>query len=128
MMPVITLSSFSAVGLYTTKDKKHQFAGALVPQQPKDQLTLSYMLKASQRLNLFTELKFGNGSKMLAGFRLRFPQASITGYIDSKLKTHGTYTKSIEEGAINLDFNYSVNWRDPRKPTFFSMNIRMGMM
>lgn len=65
---------------------------------------------------------------MLAGFRLRFPQAAITGYIDSKMKTFGTYTKVIEEGAINLDFNYSIDWNNPRKQTFFGMNIKMGMM
>jgi hypothetical protein len=34
----------------------------------------------------------------------------------------------IEEGAINLDFNYSIDWNNPKKPTFFGMNIRMGMM
>ena len=77
---------------------------------------------------MFTELKFGGGSSFLSGFRLRFPTAAITGYVDSKMKTYATYTKSMEEGALNLDFHSMIDFKSSRKPCKFGMSIRVGML
>ena len=76
-----------------------------MPVNPKDQFVMSYLGKASPRLTLFTEFKYGSGSTIMGGYRFRFPSASITGYVDSKGKTYATYSKSLEEGAMKVDFN-----------------------
>lgn len=65
---------------------------------------------------------------MLGGFKMRFTTASITGYVTSGLKTYATYSKSIEDGIIALDFNSSIDFKNPKKACFFGLNIKMGMM
>ena len=60
---------------------------------------VSYVGKPSQRLSLFSELKFkldGNTSEYTGGAKLKFKDAAITGYMTSKMKAHGTYEKQIE--------------------------------
>lgn len=47
MMPGFSLSMFNWVGYYTTPEKKHQFAAAFIPGQPKDNFTMSYIGKLS---------------------------------------------------------------------------------
>lgn len=70
----------------------------------------------------------GGGSSMLGGFKMRFHTASITGYVTSGLKTYATYSKSIEDGIITLDFNSNIDFKNPKKSCFFGLNVRMGMM
>ena len=79
-------------------------------------------------MTLFSELKLGMGSNYMAGFRLRFPSASVTGYVDSKLKTYATYSKSLEEGAMNLEFASMVDFKSARKNCKFGLTVRMGML
>lgn len=38
----------------------------------KDPLNISYVLKASQRLQLFSEFKAGSSSEFVGGFKMRF--------------------------------------------------------
>merc|ERR1711990_118537 len=112
----------SWAALYQTGAKnKHQFAMAYVPQQQAEALSLSYFGKLSPRLTLFSEMKMGLGSNFMTGFRLRFPAASVTGYVDSKLKTYATYSKSLEEGALNLSFDSMVDFKSARKNCKFGM-------
>lgn len=119
----------SWAALYQTGEKnKHQFSAAYVPQQQAEALGLSYLGKLSQRLTLFSELKLGNGSNFLTGFRMKFPTASITGCVDSKLKTYATYSKSLEEGAMNVEFASMMDFKSARKNCKFGMTIRMGMI
>lgn len=54
--------------------------------QQRDAFNFSYIGKPSQKLQLFSELKGkldGSSSDYLAGFKLKFLEASITGYMTS---------------------------------------------
>ena len=77
----------------------HQFAASYSPMHPKESVNLSYVGKPSQRLQLFTELKgkFESGtSDLMAGFRLKFAEGAITGFMTSNWKAYATYSKSLE--------------------------------
>ena len=57
---------------------------------------------------MFGELKGkndGSSSECLGGFRLKFMEGSITGYMTSGFKTFATYSKSLEGNALKVDFN-----------------------
>ena len=82
----------------------------------RDSLQLAYLTKPSQRLQLFSELKGnfdGSSSVFLAGFKLRFLQAAITGYMDTKWKLHSTFTKTTDETSpipLKMDFYSQVDF------------------
>ena len=90
---------------------------------------MSYVGRPSQRLQLFTELKgkFDAGSsEFLAGFRLKFLEAAITGFMTSNLKAYATYNKTVES-VIKLEFNTQMDFKNPRKPCLFGVNVNLGM-
>jgi len=94
-------------------------------------INVSYIGRPSQRLQLFSELKGkldGNSSDMLAGFKIKFLEGAITGYMTSKGKAHGTYTKSVEQNAIKLDFQTMVDFKKPKQNCSFGLNLTIGMM
>lgn len=97
--------------------------------QQKDNVNLSYITKPSKRLQLFAELK-GNSqnSDFLAGFKLKFMEGAITGYMTSGMKTFAQYSKSLEGGNMKLDFNTQLDFNNPRKPCVFGINLNVGMM
>jgi hypothetical protein len=109
---------------------QHQFAGAYSPMNPKEPINFSYVARPSQRLQLFTELKgkFDAGaSDYLAGFRLRFAEGSITGFMTSNMKAYATYSKTVEQNVIKMDFNTQVDFKNPRNPCLFGVNVNLGM-
>jgi hypothetical protein len=74
--------------------------------QQKDNWNFSYINKASKRLQLFTELKAStSNTEYLGGFKLKFMEGSITGYMTSSMKTFATYSKNLSENSMKLDFN-----------------------
>ena len=100
------------------------------------------MTKPSQRLQLFSELKGsfdGSSSHFMAGFRLRFLQGAITGYMDTKMKLCSTFTKSIADETVAvplkidwysmIDFSKSqVQGTDGRRPCAFGVAVSLGQM
>jgi hypothetical protein len=44
-------------------------------------------------------------SEVLAGFKHKFMEGNITGYMTSNMKTFATYSKSMEGGNLKMDFN-----------------------
>ena len=109
---------------------QHQFAGSYQPMNPKEPLNFSYVGKPSQRLQLFTELKgkFDSGtSDYLAGFRLKFLEGSITGFMNSNLKAYATYSKTVEQNVIKMEINTQMDFKSPRKPCLFGVNMNLGM-
>ena len=94
-------------------------------------INISYVGRPSQRLQLFTELKGkldGASSDFLAGYKIKFPEGAITGYMTSKGKAYGTYTKSVEQNAIKLDFLSMIDFKKPTKNCSFGLNLTIGMM
>ena len=87
--------------------------------QQKETINISYINKPSKRLQLFTEIKGkndGSSSEFLSGFKLRFMDGSITGYMTSGFKTFATYSKSLEGNAMKMDFNTTMDFKNARKP------------
>lgn len=101
--------NFGYAAFYSKGDKKeHQFSAAYSPMAQKDCLNFSYINRASQRLQLFCELKGkmdGMSSEFLSGFRMRFMEGTITGYMNSNWVAWATYAKNLEGGAMRLEFN-----------------------
>ena len=113
----------------------HQFSACYNPANPKENYNLSYISKPSARLQLFTELKGKvNGSFLpettdyTGGFKLKFSEGSVTGYMDSKLKAYGNYTKSMEGGAIRMELNSMIDFmnKGPGKKCNFGMSLSLG--
>lgn len=72
---------------------------------------LSHVAKLSQRLWLFSELKAGPKSKsdVVFGFKLRFRNGSVTGYINSLLHSYATYQKTVMQDKIQLEFHTQMD-------------------
>ncbi len=80
---------------------------------------------------MFAELKGkmdGSSSESLFGFKLKFMEASVTGYGTSNWKIFATYSKSLEGNAMKLDFNTQLDFVNQRKPCMFGINLNVGMM
>lgn len=111
---------------------KHQFAFGYNPMAPKDAIQIAYLTKPSQRLQLFSELKGsfdGSSSQFMAGFRLRFLQGSITGYMDSKRKLCSTFTKTMDETAaipLKIDWYSMIDFSSSRRPCNFGVGVSIG--
>jgi hypothetical protein len=70
----------------------------------------------------------GSSSEALGGFKLKFIEGSITGYMTSNWKTYATYSKSLEGNSMKLDFNTQLDFVNQRKPCMFGINLNVGMM
>ena len=121
--------NFGYAGLYSIGAKKdHQFAAAYSPMVQRDNFAVSYINKASQRLSLFCELK-GNisSSDFISGFRMKFLEGQITGYMNTKGVAYATYAKSVQGNTMRLEFNSTVDFKNEKKPSF-GLNLNVGMM
>ena len=67
-------------------------------------------------------------SDYLAGFRLKFPDGSVTGFMNSNMKAFATYSKTVEQGVVKMDIHTQMDFKSPRKPCLFGVNINLGMM
>ena len=43
--------------------------------------------------------------------------------MNSNLKTFATYSKSLEEGALKIDFNTQLDFKNPKKSSLFGLDI-----
>lgn len=71
-------------------------AASYQPMSQRDTFNFSFITKPSMRLQLFTELKGKydrSSSEFLGGFKLKFQEAFIIGYMTSNWKTFMTYAK-----------------------------------
>ena len=105
---------------------KHQFAAAYAPGQQREPLNLSYVGKPSQRLQLFAEYKAGQSSEFMGGFKMRFMEGAITGYMNSQMKVHSIYEKRME-GNMKFELNSMIDFKNARK-CLFGMNVHMELM
>ena len=96
---------------------------------------MSYIAKPSNRLQLFTELKGKVNSSFMpdtteytGGFKLKFAEGSVTGYMDSKMKAYGNYSKVMEGGAYRMELNSMIDFlsKGPGKKCNFGMSLTLG--
>lgn len=109
--------SFSYCAMYVMPSPKygqHSFYISYEPLQPKF-LHLACIAKVSKRLQLFTELSSGsnNQSDFISGFMIRFMKGSVAGYVNSNLHMYGTYTKSICQDRVVIQFNTQLDMMQP---------------
>jgi hypothetical protein len=91
------------------------------------------MGKPSQRLQLFTELKgktdglVVQNTDYLGGFKLKFAEGAVTGYMSSKLQAHGIYSKVMEGGAYKMEFNSMIDFMSKAgKKCNFGISVSLG--
>ena len=92
---------------------------------------MSYIHKASQRLMLFTELKgslSAGSSDFIGGFRMKFMEGFVSGYMNSGGAMFGTYIKSMPQFAMKMELNSKVDFANSKKPCTLGMNLTVGMM
>ena len=79
---------------------------------------------------MFCELKGspGAGSDFGGGFRMKFQEGLITGYMHSNLVAYSTYAKSIEGNALRLEFNTKIDFKNDKAKPSFGLNMNVGMM
>jgi len=78
---------------------------------------------------LFSELKGkldGSSSEAMGGFKVRFMEGAVTGYINSQMKVYSTYEKRME-GNLKFELNSMIDFKNPRK-CLFGMNVNMEIM
>jgi hypothetical protein len=68
-----------------------------------------------------------SSSESLAGFRLKFAEGSVTGFMTSNFKAFATYNKHLEQGMIKMEFNTQMDFKNPRNPCLFGINMNLGM-
>jgi len=44
------------------------------------------------------------------------------------MKAFATYSKTLEGNALKLDFNTQLDFKNPRNPCLFGLNLNIGMM
>jgi hypothetical protein len=108
-LALIGQCSFSYCAMYVMPSPKygqHSFFISYEPLQAKC-LHLAYIAKVSKRLQLFSELSYGcnNQSDFVSGFMIRFMKGSVAGYVNSNLHMYGTYTKSLCQERVVIQFN-----------------------
>jgi hypothetical protein len=82
-------------------------------------------------LQLFTELKGKfdrESSEFSTGFKLKFMEGSVTGYMTSQMRFFATYMKALEGGAMQMEFNTQMDFKNANSKPKFGVNINMGMM
>lgn len=132
LIPAQGICKFAYCGLYQTgANNRHQLAVGYNPMSPKDAISVAFLTKPSQRLQLFSELTGdfnGQSSRFLAGFRLRFLQGSVTGYMDSAWKCCSTFTTSMPESGIPLKIDWfsMIDFAQPRKKCNFGVGVTVG--
>lgn len=131
-MPQVGECSFGYCGFYRFGAKgQHELAASYQPLSQKDTLNCSFITKPSQRLQLFAELKGKNdrsSSEFISGFRLKFQEAFIVGYMNSKWQTFMTYRKVVEQQAAKIEFNAQLDFKNAKKPCTFGVNLDIGLM
>jgi len=83
--------------------------------------------KPSRNLNLFSEFKLGphGTSEMEGGFRVRFPEWSVTGSLSSTGKAVSIYRRSFE--IFEVTWQGNVDFMEPKKATTFGVGLSFGM-
>lgn len=105
----------------------HSFLGQYIPIAKKDCITLGYINRVSNKLNLFSEFRGSpeGFSETSLGFKLRFNSGVVTGTMNSHLKM----TSSIQmmmEGMLMTMFNTTMDFSKPDKPVTFGIAISVG--
>lgn len=64
----------------------------------------------------------------LGGFRLKFTEGMITGYMTSKMLAFGTYQKVLEGGAYKVEFNSMIDFMNKGmgKKCNFGVSLTLG--
>jgi hypothetical protein len=132
LQPQVGECSFGYCGFYRCGSKnEHEFAASYQPMNQRETLNFSFLTKPSMRLQLFTELKGKldkSSSELIGGFRLKFQEAFIVGYMTSQWRTYMTYMKVVEQQAAKIEFNTMLDFKNARKPCSFGVNLHIGLM
>ena len=107
----------------------HNFFFQYIPMGRKEDFNFGYLGRTSKRLNLFAELKgsLEGNSETLAGFKVKFSDSQVTGFMNSHLKATGIYRKSIQN-LLSVSVVGAMDLKNTDKPTRFGMSLGFGAM
>lgn len=105
----------------------HTILGQYIPIAKKDSITLAYINRASNKLNLFTEFRASpeGFSESTFGFKIRFNTGQVTGSMNS----HWRMTSSIQlmaDAMLMTQLNTTMDFSKPDKPVTFGIAISFG--
>lgn len=105
----------------------HNFFFQYIPMGRKEDFNFGYLGRLTKKLNLFAELKgsMEGNSETLLGYRLRFQESNITGFINTQWKASTIYKRSIA-GMLQLQMVGSVDLAKSDKPARFGMSLTFG--
>lgn len=107
----------------------HDFYFQYLPTGRKEDFNFGYLCKSSPRLTLFSELKgsLEGSSETTGGFRVRFNEAMMTGFLTSNLKATGIYKKTLQN-VLSLQLVGSLDLQKTEKPARFGVSLSFGGM
>jgi hypothetical protein len=113
-------------GVKYTNDK-HTFLAQYVPIAKKDAITIGYINRPSNKLNLFGELRASpeGFSESTFGFKLRFNSGQVTGTINSGYRM----TSSIQvmmDAMLMTQLNTTMDLSKSDKPICFGVALSFG--
>jgi len=53
---------------------------------------------------------------------------AVTGYMTTGGKAYCTYSKTVDNGVLKLDFNTQMDFANSRKPCLFGVTLNAGML
>lgn len=106
---------------------KNTYLFSYSPVNQQEQLSMGIVGRPSRNLNLFSEFKIGQhgASEMEGGFRIRFPEWTVTGSMNSAGKAMSVYRRSFE--IFEVTWQGSVDFMEPKKAATFGVGLTFGM-
>ena len=76
---------------------------------------------------MFTEFRVdpANKTEMESGFRIRFPEWSVTGSLSSMGKAFTLYKRTFE--ILEIQWQGNIDFNEPKKPASFGVGLSFGM-
>ena len=92
-----------------------------------EKLSLGVVGRPDRKLNLFGEFKLGphGSSEAEAGFRVKFPEWSVTSSLASSGKAMSVWRHSFE--FFEITWQGTNDFMEPKKPISFGVGLSFGM-
>ena len=106
---------------------KNTFLFNYTPVAQHEKLSLGVVGRPSRNLNLFSEYKLGqrSDSELECGFRVRFPEWSVTGMLATSGKAISVYRRNFE--IFEVTWQGTMDFMDQKKPATFGVGLSFGM-
>ena len=108
-------------------NENQTFLGQYIPIAKKDAITLGYINRLSNRLNLFSEFRGSpeGFSESLLGFRLRFNSGVVTGTFNTGFRMTSSILLSLDQ-MLKATVNTTIDLSKPDSHAIFGIALTFG--